>query len=81
MIKHDHRWSLPCGNSPVPSRWQATGSPSVDALDSDGADIARRCGIARRLQGGHPDLASSCLNHSTHHRRPAYGVATDRPSS
>ena len=25
MITHDLRWSLPRGNPPVPSRWQATG--------------------------------------------------------
>ena len=24
MITHDLRWSLPRGNPPVPSRWQAT---------------------------------------------------------
>ena len=24
MINHDQRWSLPRGNTPVPSRWQAT---------------------------------------------------------
>jgi len=24
MITHDLRWSLPRGNTPVPSRWQAT---------------------------------------------------------
>jgi hypothetical protein len=24
MITHDRRWSLPRGNTPVPSRWQAT---------------------------------------------------------
>jgi hypothetical protein len=24
MITHDPRWSLPRGNPPVPSRWQAT---------------------------------------------------------
>src|SRR6266566_9914373 len=24
MLSHDHRWSLPPGNTPVPSRWQAT---------------------------------------------------------
>jgi hypothetical protein len=26
MITHDLRWSLPRGNTPVPSRWQATPS-------------------------------------------------------
>jgi hypothetical protein len=24
MITHDMKWSLPHGNTPVPSRWQAT---------------------------------------------------------
>jgi hypothetical protein len=24
MITHDPKWSLPCGRTPVPSRWQAT---------------------------------------------------------
>jgi hypothetical protein len=24
MITHNARWSLPRGNTPVPSRWQAT---------------------------------------------------------
>ena len=29
MITHDLRWSLPRGNTPVPSRWQATMSAVI----------------------------------------------------
>jgi hypothetical protein len=35
MINHDQRWSLSRGNTPVPSRWQATvGVVVVDAGDA-----------------------------------------------
>jgi len=29
MITHDARWSLPRGNTLVPSRWQATPGPLI----------------------------------------------------
>ena len=32
MITPDQRWSLPRGNTPVPSRWQATLKPTADTV-------------------------------------------------
>jgi hypothetical protein len=31
MITHDPRWSLPRGNTLVPSRWQAAGNAAPDS--------------------------------------------------
>jgi hypothetical protein len=32
MITHDQRWSHPRGNTPVPSRWQATADGTWDRI-------------------------------------------------
>src|SRR5512135_2304614 len=34
MITPDQQWSLPRGNTPVPSRWQATFATAEDARDA-----------------------------------------------
>jgi hypothetical protein len=46
MITHDQSWSLPRGNTPVPSRWQATAAaippPSQATLGPPAAWRTRR---------------------------------------
>jgi hypothetical protein len=36
MLTHDNRWSLPRGNPPVPSRWQATFDEEVRGMTDAG---------------------------------------------
>jgi len=51
------RWDelVRAATAPIP----LDGRPPGEPLDSFGADVARRCRIARRLEGGHPSSAWS----------------------
>ena len=47
MLSHDNRWSLPRGNTLVPSRWQATPARSRQC-ELSYAEIAEALGIPVR---------------------------------
>jgi hypothetical protein len=54
MINHDQRWSLPRGNTPVPSRWQATPRGCHAPDDGGRSALDRQCdtgGVLQDLQG------------------------------
>jgi hypothetical protein len=45
MLTHDPRWSLPHGNTPVPSRWQATDSEECSIKHMTGTLTALEAAI------------------------------------
>ena len=64
MIKHDQRWSLSHGNTPVPSRWQATlndscGGQHMSRSVSQAVQEFHQCEPGRRGFGSACPLAAA----------------------
>ena len=59
MINHDQSWSLPRGNTPVPSRWQATFEHLGSGAALRFASCRRRCRVSSALQ---PRLQGTLAN-------------------
>jgi hypothetical protein len=70
MITHDPRWSHPRGNTPVPSRWQATAGERMipDAKPS----------VARSGLGVSPDAMACGSRLGSQHSQPGLGGSNGR---